>query len=808
MSSSECVFELGMEFSEANNVLLMALMEETQEEEYYHGDDRLVSMIQSLEAEISDTEIAQMDDQDCSTSDSEADHWAEMNIISSLPFDEMNSWMPCGDEMMEHAPMEYEDARSCVGFQISKFRARVRIEREREITREPERSREKTQTLLHCCHRRLDVIGKVCTSEGVAEGKVRTGRDRCGARKWSARPLNDRPCASDGRGDERQLAMKCSCARYVTSVLGDRVMCENAGRSDPAQEDGRPQKIKSTLDLLVDARPYVRRWHMDGRLKVVQTLDQMDARPDAHPEGRSSRCGRSSRRSSRRTLVQKIVEKWTLVHKIGRSSGKLDAPPENWTLVVDTDRLAPTPIGQQLEFGGERAAQTHQQVSLSVPKLSTETFWRPPWGRASNPMMTTRSMEEQQSTRKMIRNHKKPRRAFGLDITISDQHQKLSTKILQKRAYVQILGLKMGPKFIINDQVQDRAVNPPRERGKALSTTNGKSRSLGNTPSSKQRTSGKSRSVTVEGREVKPSRQMSKTERPRGKFLSVPVEGRAVNPARLNVEGREVKSSRQMSKTERTSGKSRSVKCGRSRGKTLSTNVEDREVNSSRFLLKDERTSGKSRSVTVEGREVKPSRPMSKTERPRGKFLSVSVEGRAVNPARLNVEGREVKPSRQMSRTARSNLLGPRGKIFSFPVEGRASVFELGVEFSEANNVLLMSLMEETQEEEYYHGDDRLVSMIQSLEAEISDTEIAQMDDQDCSTSDSEADHWAEMNIISSLPFDEMNAWIPCGDEMMEHAPMEYEEASYIEDFQLCYGLFLQQQYRDTDYLAQGPSDK
>ncbi|XP_047177756.1 uncharacterized protein LOC124844791 [Vigna umbellata] len=134
-------------------------------------------------------------------------------------------------------------------------------------------------------------------------------------------------------------------------------------------------------------------------------------------------------------------------------------------------------------------------------------------------------------------------------------------------------------------------------------------------------------------------------------------------------------------------------------------------------------------------------------------------------------------------------------------------VFELGVEFSEANNVLLMSLMEETQEEEYYHGDDRLVSMIQSLEAEIGDTEIAQMDDQDCSTSDSEADHWAEMNIISSFPFDEMNSWMPCGDEMMEHAPMEYEEASYIEDFQLCYGLFLQQQYRETNYFEQGPSD-
>jgi len=120
-------------------------------------------------------------------------------------------------------------------------------------------------------------------------------------------------------------------------------------------------------------------------------------------------------------------------------------------------------------------------------------------------------------------------------------------------------------------------------------------------------------------------------------------------------------------------------------------------------------------------------------------------------------------------------------------------VFELGMEFSEANNVLLMSLMEETQEEEYY--DDRLVSMIQSLEAEINDTEINQiyemghLDDQDCSTSDSEPDHWVDMNIISSLPFDEMNAWIPCGDEMMEHATMEYEAANYIDDdFQLCYG--------------------
>ncbi|KAG4950345.1 hypothetical protein JHK82_043706 [Glycine max] len=139
-------------------------------------------------------------------------------------------------------------------------------------------------------------------------------------------------------------------------------------------------------------------------------------------------------------------------------------------------------------------------------------------------------------------------------------------------------------------------------------------------------------------------------------------------------------------------------------------------------------------------------------------------------------------------------------------------VVELGIEFSEANNFLLMSLMEETQEEEYY-GDDRLVSMIQSLEAEISDTEMSQMyemshvDDQDCSTSVSGPDHWVDMELISSLTFDGMNAWIPCGDEMMEHAAMEYEAGNDINDFQLCYGVFLEQQYRETNYLAQGPCD-
>ncbi|CAJ1957846.1 unnamed protein product [Sphenostylis stenocarpa] len=134
-------------------------------------------------------------------------------------------------------------------------------------------------------------------------------------------------------------------------------------------------------------------------------------------------------------------------------------------------------------------------------------------------------------------------------------------------------------------------------------------------------------------------------------------------------------------------------------------------------------------------------------------------------------------------------------------------VFELGMEFSEANNVLLMSLMEETQEEEY-NGDDRLVSMIQSLEAEISDTEMSQIyeighvDDHGCSTSDSDPDHWVDMELISSLPFDDIDAWIPCGDEMMEHATMEYEAPNHINEFQMSFGAFLEQQYREISYLA------
>lgn len=134
------------------------------------------------------------------------------------------------------------------------------------------------------------------------------------------------------------------------------------------------------------------------------------------------------------------------------------------------------------------------------------------------------------------------------------------------------------------------------------------------------------------------------------------------------------------------------------------------------------------------------------------------------------------------------------------------SVFEFGIEYSQAN-VLLMSLMEETHEDEYY-GDDKLVSMIQSLEAEISAPQMLYEDNQDCSPSIIGLDHWVDMELISTTPFDEMNTWIPCGDHEVEHVAMEYEiEAeNIIDDFQMNCGVFFEQQYRET-YLSQGSSD-
>ncbi|CAL0310223.1 unnamed protein product [Lupinus luteus] len=61
-SVPENAFELGFEISEANNVLLMSLMEETHEDEY-NLDDRVVSMIQSLEAEINDSLLGQRNEE-------------------------------------------------------------------------------------------------------------------------------------------------------------------------------------------------------------------------------------------------------------------------------------------------------------------------------------------------------------------------------------------------------------------------------------------------------------------------------------------------------------------------------------------------------------------------------------------------------------------------------------------------------------------------------------------------------------------------------------------------------------------------
>ncbi|XP_057457171.1 uncharacterized protein LOC130748089 [Lotus japonicus] len=135
------------------------------------------------------------------------------------------------------------------------------------------------------------------------------------------------------------------------------------------------------------------------------------------------------------------------------------------------------------------------------------------------------------------------------------------------------------------------------------------------------------------------------------------------------------------------------------------------------------------------------------------------------------------------------------------------SVFELEPEFLEANNMVLMSLMEETQEDEYY-VDDRLVSMIQSLEAEISGPVLGQMynmghvDDQDFSRSFSGSD---DMELISSSPFCEMNAWIPFGDEM-EHEAMGYKAGNDINDFEMSYGVFWEQQHREV-FFSQGPND-
>ena len=64
------------------------------------------------------------------------------------------------------------------------------------------------------------------------------------------------------------------------------------------------------------------------------------------------------------------------------------------------------------------------------------------------------------------------------------------------------------------------------------------------------------------------------------------------------------------------------------------------------------------------------------------------------------------------------------------------------IELCEASNVLLMTLMEEENQEDHYYyqnfEDERLVSMIQLLEAEINSINpmlmVGQVEGQDCST--------------------------------------------------------------------------
>ncbi|XP_054811158.1 uncharacterized protein LOC129312534 [Prosopis cineraria] len=108
-SIHQSVFE-GFEFGEASNVLLMALMEETQEEQNCE-DERLVSMIQSLEAEISRNSMLmeQVDGKDCSTSSISTDDYyddimdIDQQVVPSIsPFDDLNAWSPCADMNQNH----------------------------------------------------------------------------------------------------------------------------------------------------------------------------------------------------------------------------------------------------------------------------------------------------------------------------------------------------------------------------------------------------------------------------------------------------------------------------------------------------------------------------------------------------------------------------------------------------------------------------------------------------------------------------------------------------------------------------------
>ncbi|WVY90917.1 hypothetical protein V8G54_036431 [Vigna mungo] len=113
------------------------------------------------------------------------------------------------------------------------------------------------------------------------------------------------------------------------------------------------------------------------------------------------------------------------------------SPTENLSytpnLGVGAPFQVPPPSGHDLKITG-RSKSTQSvrkteddviKVSPSVPKIYTETFWRPPWGRVANP---NGDHEEHGGTTKHQKDDNKQRRAFGLNITTPYQHQEISLK--------------------------------------------------------------------------------------------------------------------------------------------------------------------------------------------------------------------------------------------------------------------------------------------------------------------------------------------------------------------------------------------
>lgn len=153
-----------------------------------------------------------------------------------------------------------------------------------------------------------------------------------------------------------------------------------------------------------------------------------------------------------------------------------------------------------------------------------------------------------------------------------------------------------------------------------------------------------------------------------------------------------------------------------------------------------------------------------------------------------------------------------------------SSVGENVLEFSETNNILLMTLMEEITENEEAHvlhdhdecygeDDDRLVSMIQSLEAVITSQHdgVGHVEGQDCSTSsvnNGDDDHlhgyydWtvdmeetACMNYLSSsAPLDEFMMM----EDALSPGATGGDDSNYYSE--LYYGVLMEQEISETNY--------